>query len=393
MAKIDLDRVRVRIMKDHPFFGALLHTVTIEESTKIPTACINGDNKISLNADYYHQQTEAKQRGLVCHEMLHGVFLHWGRIMKYPMPEDKKLGNMAADYLINYMIIDSGMELPEGALYDKKYNPDKYTMEMLIEELRKDPKHKKAAEDMVKMDQLMQGLGKAGGDGSDIAAEGKQLSPAEEREKQLQARTDLASAVMIAKKRGTLPGSIERFVDEMLKPRQNWREELREWFNVKIKSEVTWNRPNRRMVYMGNYLPTKNSLGCGHIGVLIDVSGSIGQHELAVFQSELNNIFELCTPSKVTVLYFDTNTHGPFVFDEGEEVKLKAVGGGGTDFEVGIKWFTKNCQDMTGLIMMTDMYGDWPNEPPFPMCVLSTTEKLVAPYGKTVYANLKEEEE
>jgi predicted metal-dependent peptidase len=386
---IDISRIKVKIMKDYPFFGALLHTVKWVETKAIPTAAIDGDNRILINPDYFSKLTEGEQIAGGCHEILHGCFLHHPRIMKYRTNEDKILGNHAADYLINFMIKDCGLPLNPNWLYNEEYSPDKYSLETLFDKLKKDnyDKHKQQAQGRDGEGNPQQGQGLGAGD--DISPEGKPMSQKEQREREVERKLQIASAMAIAKKRGQLPASIERFCTEILKPKQNWKEELREWFNVKIKDVTTWNRPNRRFAWQGKFLPTKYSEGCGHIGVAIDVSGSISAYELAVFESELNHIFELCKPTKVTVVYFDTNLHGPTEFEE-LPIRLKAVGGGGTSFNVAFDYFNNKCSEITGLVFMTDMYGEWPKEPKYPVCVLSTTPKLVAPYGKTIHGDLKE---
>lgn len=382
--KVDLDRLKVKVMKDFPFFGALLHRVSWEESTRVPTAGIDKNNKVVINPEFWNSCDEHKQNFIACHEIFHGSFLHTNRVFRYTLPDDQILANIAADYLINFMLVECGLKKPDDAYYDINYTPDKYTLETLVEELRKNrDKYPRACEGYV-----MNGGG--AGKGNDLLNEGKDKTPAEQRQEELDARMALANAVSIAKKRGNVPGSLERFVDDILKPKQNWREELQEWFNVKLKEDTTWNRPNRRHVYRGIYLPTKWSEGCGHIGVAIDVSGSIGQHELAVFQSELNHIFELCKPTKVTVVYFDATIQRIDVFDE-YPIKLKSCGGGGTEFNLAFDHFNKDKDGITGLVFMTDMYGEWPEAPNYPVCVLSTTEKMEAPFGKTVYADLKNE--
>lgn len=386
-----LDRIRVQIMRDYPFFGALLHTVKWTISEKVPTAGVDGDNVIAINVKWWNSLPETSRIFIACHEILHACLLHYNRMHAFDTKEDKMLANVAADFLINFMLNESGLTVPPDGLYNAKYSPDTYTVETLMNELRKD----KNMMQKIKQKCQEEGGGRNGdgaGQGNDIM-DGKSKSDNPEKDKREQEQNmkmAMSSAVAIAKRRGNLPACIERMVDEMLKPATNWKAELHEWFNVKIKDVTTWNKPNRRFVWQRKIFPSKYSVGCGHIGVSIDVSGSIGQHELAVFESELNHLIELCKPSKVTVVYFDTSVK---CLDEFEEfpIKLKSVGGGGTDFSCAFDHFNSLPEPVTGLVFMTDMYGEWPSEPNYPVCVLSTTEKMVAPYGKTIYADLKNE--
>lgn len=391
-AKVDIERLKVRLMKDYPFFGALLHTVTFEVTEAIPTAGINGDNHLMINPKFWETKTDDEKMFVGGHEILHGCLLHYDRMQRYPADEDKALYNIAADYLVNFMLEEMKCGTrPKDALYDVNYTPDKYTVEELMEHLRKTGK--------VKFQKIIvnSGAGEPGsckggpGNGDDIIQQSSgKNTPTEQRKRELEAQQALAAAVIIAKKRGNLPGSLERLISELIKPEVNWKDQLRDWFNVKVKTDTTWNRPNRKFINSGIYLPTKYSLGCGHIGVAIDVSGSISERELVVFESELRSIFDETHPKKVTIIYFDTQTHGPFVFEDGEEISLKRIGGGGTNFAVAFDWFTKNASDITGLVFMTDMMCDWPSEPLYPTCILSTTKGITAPFGRTIYANIKE---
>lgn len=363
-------------MKQHPFWGALLHKVTWQSSDRIPTAGINGDNNIMINPEFYNSLTEPQQIGLACHEINHGVFFHYDRMMAYPMEEDRMIANIAADYLNNSILTDAGQQLPPDALLDPKYNPDVYTVETLVEELKKSGKVKKV---------------KCGGfNGSDILPDkiGKGRTDSQRRQDELDMKMAVASAAMIAKKRGNLPGMLDRFVNELLKPTQDWKEETRAWLDRKVKEATSWSRPNRRFIVQGKYFPSKYSLGCGHIGIAVDVSGSIGQSELDIWGSELNHAFEACNPSKVTVLYFD---HIVQKVEEHTElpIKLHTVGGGGTNFGCAFDYFNNKVDDLVGLIFMTDMFGDWPKEPQYPVLVLSTTPKMVAPFGRTLYTDIK----
>lgn len=386
---MNLNRLRVQIMMRTPFFGSMLHNIKLVESRDIPTACINKDLVARFNPDFMDTLSEEEQIFVVCHELIHAVFLHVYRIFEWTNPEAQKMGNIAADYLDNYLLHSMGLKKPDlVTLYNPDYNPDKYTLESLVKHLLEE--------------QEKNGGGQGGGgegnemgiaDGTDIDNEGKEQGEgtadqqAKQREIERQLRSSLAAAIMQAKKRGDLPGCMQRFAEEMLESKVHWKEVLHDWFNTKIKSERTWHRPNRKSAYRGVYSPTNNALGCGHIGIAVDVSGSIGQKELNVWASELNYIFEQCKPSKVTVCYFDTQKYVR-EFDE-TPIKLEAVGGGGTIFKVPIDFFNNEVEEeITGLVFMTDMYGEWPEEPQYPILILSTTKNEVAPYGRTLYCEM-----
>jgi predicted metal-dependent peptidase len=381
--KIDLERLKVKIMMGQPFFGALLHRVTFKENENCPTAGIDADDVVHFGPDFYNSLKEAEQIGLATHEIFHAAFKHYLVMFAYASNEDRMLANQAADYLINFMINEMGITLPPGALLDSKYTPDKYNVNTLVEELRKQQKGKKQG------GQGVAGEMKGACQGNDISNVGTPKTEAEIRQDVQEAKMAVSSAAIIAKKAGKLPGVVERFVSDMIKPQQSWQEELAAWFNVRIRDVTTWARPNRKYVSRGLYLPSKYSVGCGHIGIAIDVSGSIGEKELAVFGSEINFLFEQCKPSKVTVVYFDTRVQKVQEFDE-FPIELRTCGGGGTNFGVAFEHFNNIDEPITGLVFMTDMYGDWPEEPSYPVCVLSTTAKMEAPFGKTIYSNLGE---
>lgn len=383
---MNLTRLRIQIMQQRPFFGSMLHNIKLVESREIPTACIDRQLVARFNPDFMDTLSEQEQMFVVCHELMHAVLLHVFRI--YEMQDNLvKLGNVAADYLDNFLLVEMGFTMPKVVtLFDRKYNPDDYTLESLVKELMKDSQSKDP--------QTGEG-DKEGMNGNDIK-EGErkedskgELTKTQQREIERTLKNSLASAVMQAKKRGDLPSCMERYASEILQPTTSWKEILADWFNTKVKSERTWQRPNRRQAFRGVYSPTNNSLGCGHIGIAVDVSGSIGQKELDIFGSELNYIFEQCKPSKVTVCYFDIQKYVK-EFDE-TPIKLEAVGGGGTEFSVPINYFNDEVEeDITGLVFMTDMFGCWPEKPDYPVLILSTTPHKEAPWGRTVYCEIKE---
>lgn len=381
-------RLYVQMMMRHKFFGQLMHNCNVIESDMIPTACIDKKLNIRMNKQFMESLTEDEQLFVYGHELLHGVFLHVFRIFEFIDPNHIPVGNIAADYLVNYILTEMGMKRPEMVkLYDIKYNPTDYTLESLVKELLKNNQQQQ---------QGQQGSSGQGMDGNDISNEGggdgEELTQEEKQKLERKLKSSLGAAIMQAKKQGNCPGSLLRISEQILGNKVHWRSELQDWFNTKVSGERNWSRPSKKFAFRGIYMPVNQTVGCGHIGVAGDLSGSIGQKEVDVWWSELRYMFQQCKPSKITICWFDT-TKNVVVYDSIDDLpeKLEIPNmGGGTDFSVPINYFNDEVDDpITGLVFMTDMYGTWPEEPDYPMLILSTTPNNVAPYGKTVYCDME----
>ena len=371
-------RIKTQIMLYFKFFGSLLHNINISVDNTIPTACITPTGELRYNEQFMDSLPEKQQIFVICHEILHAAFGHTTRI--FQLNKDLWfLGNIAGDYLVNEVLVAFGMDMPKECLYDKKYTVDKFTLEDVVRELLKNCKITKIP---VLGADVQQGNGS--GDKDKQEASTQEAKKFEQKMKQA-----LVAATEIAKKQGKLPASLDRAMGELLKPKTNWRRELHDWFNVRIKTIRSYARPNRRLIKDGLYIPTKNNLGCGHIGIGVDVSGSIGQKELDLFGSELNYLFESCSPRKVTVVYFDGKVQKVDTYDE-LPIKLVACGGGGTEFPACFNHFNKLEDPVDGMVFMSDGYGTWPNAPDYPVVMLSTTKETM-PWGKTIHVELLNE--
>lgn len=371
-------RIKTQIMLYWKFFGALLHNINMRVDNNQPTAYIDPHGNLGYNEQFMDTMTEKEQIFIICHEILHAAFGHTTRIFK--LNKDLwMLGNVAGDYLVNEVLVAFGLSMPQGCLYDKKYTVDKYTLEDVIRELLKTCK-------ITKIPVL--GSDVQQGNSSGDKAEAKEPDQAAKKFEQ-KMKQALVAAADIAKKQGKLPNSLDRAVNDLIKPKTNWRRELHDWFNVRIKTKRSWTRANRRFMQYGLYLPTQNNLGCGHIGIGVDVSGSIGQKELDLFGSELNYLFQCCSPRRVTVAYFDTRIQRTMTYDE-LPIKLSTCGGGGTEFPVCFDHFSKLEDPIDGMVFMSDGYGTFPNQPDYPTVMLSTTN-IVMPWGKTIPVELLNE--
>lgn len=135
-----------------------------------------------------------------------------------------------------------------------------------------------------------------------------------------------AEAVFVASMTaGTVPGWAKRVVDELLKPKINWKAVLRQYLSQGMRVKRTWARESRKIEGM----PGKTLHGKPKVAVLVDVSGSISNKQLAEFVSELLGI--VGEASHIDVVFWDTDvTAVKTVKSKGDIPLLWIDGGGGT---------------------------------------------------------------
>jgi predicted metal-dependent peptidase len=148
---------------------------------------------------------------------------------------------------------------------------------------------------------------------------------------------------------------------------------------------------------------TKSPLG-GELAIAIDTSGSIDQHELNVFATEIQAMVEDCGIEKIRVCYCDTvvrkNEEGDwwdeFDLDQGDDLELKARGGGGTEFDPPFNLlndYTDDADDVQAFVYFTDGYGYVSEnvEPDVPVLWCITEHSPYAdrlPFGEKIYVDL-----
>lgn len=381
---MNLEKLKVKMILHFPFFGALLHNMEHIESERFPTAATDGKN-VYYNPKFMDSLKPEEQLFVMAHELLHAAFLHINRWKQHAgNKESQEVWNIAGDYLINDLLVnEQHMTMPKMGLIDAKYKFMDFTIEALYKELMKNVQ-------FIKMSGAA-GTGEGALSGNDIIQGEGEQSSAEQAAEEKRWTLAVNEAAIIAKQAGNCPASIERLINELLKPKIDWKDALANWFNQKIKENNDWHNPNRRFVQHGIYLPSKRTEHIGHIAVAIDTSGSIGQYELNAFSSELNYIFEGAKPTKVTVIYCDCAINRTEEFTpEDFPIQLKPYGGGGTDFKPPFAWVRKNLKDeIAGLVYMTDMYGDFPKSAPEYPVLWMATSNIKAPFGDTIEYNIE----
>ncbi len=361
-----ISKAKTALILEHPFIGSVALNMPMSIDNSVPTAATNG-KRVLFNEEFCNGLSDEELKFLVAHECMHPMLEHNFRRGE----RDAYKWNQAADYVINKLLTDEGIgKMPEqGLLDDTIYNNGGGTSDGIFNLLPDTPED---------------GQGN-GGQGQPLdSCEDGQGSPAEVSQQQAEWKVKVAQAAQSAKMMGKMSAGLERLVDEILKPKVDWRDVLQR-FVVKCRSDQrSWARPNRRFLSQGLYLPSVSGESLGEIAFAVDCSGSIGQDEINQFASEISTVWQDQRPTKVHVIYFDSEVSHYDEFGQDDEPVVKPHGGGGTAFSPVFKYMMEHGIEPVACIFLTDLCcDDFGDAPDYPVLWVSTHDDK-APFGEVV---------
>lgn len=362
-----IERTHVTLMRDKRFclFSGLFMIGKTEVVDNIPTAATDGVN-VKYGRAFVDSLNDKQLAFLILHETMHKAYRHltvWDKLYK----KDPMLANMACDFVINLQI--------------KDYDPDGLVVEMPTDENGKvlgciDEKYRgmDAAQVFAELQKNPPPIGDGGGDGESAGfdehewGKASEVTPEEAEKIAKEIDNALRQGALLA---GKMNGEISTEIRELLNPKVNWRDALRDLIKTiaKGRDDSSWRKYNRRFVGSDIYMPTPISIKLGRIVLAQDTSGSVYGEPLVQFMSEVNSITQETTPEAIDLLYWDTKVASHEVYEGHEVTNLVATtkprGGGGTSPEcipayIREKGMTPDC-----VIVLTDgeFYrneaGDW----------------------------------
>jgi predicted metal-dependent peptidase len=398
-AELKLTRARTQLLLNQPFFGTLALRVSLEAREGIPTMQTDG-RRIQYSPRFVDSLSVEILQSALAHEILHLALAHHCR----RGDRDPKRWNIAADHAINPLILEAGMKLGDGWLIDKQYAG--MSAEQIYARLPQDAggngggsRGMGAGSRNGSGDPQAQGGGNQaqpgdapatpGGCGQICDAtddDGNKAGPAEQSRQETEWTIAAEQSARAAKTAGKLPGSLDRLVQQMKQPSVDWRAVLRRFIAESVPTDYTWQKPNRRYIAGGLYLPSTFREGIGTLVVAVDVSGSVGDEQLAQFAGELNAISQEARPEAVHVVYCDTRIQRTDEYTADDEIKLRATGGGGTDFRPPFVWVEKQGITPKCLLYLTDLCcSDYPTtEPDYPVMWVTDSPDSAGPWGETL---------
>lgn len=385
-----ITKARAMLIMKQPFFGSLALRLRTKEVPKLGTAAVDG-RTMYYDPDFVSKLTLNQIVGMIAHEVMHCAMLHHTRRGE----REKKRWNKACDFAINHILLDAKLDLPDQGCVNNAWKT--FTAEHIYTLL---PEEKggggKGGIVLIKVEgegnggegegnekNEVEGGNDPGGNGRVDDSPSNSKSPAETQQEETEWKVALAQALHVAKQRGKVPAGMERLVEELLEPILPWRDILRRFMTEKANDDFTWARPNRRLIGSGTYLPARRSEdAAGEMVVIIDTSGSIGIKELTEFASEISSIHKDVKPKKLHVIYCDAAIAHIDTFGPEDELKIEPHGGGGTSFRPPFVWIENNCPDVKCAIYLTDGYGDFPEEQPFPVMWAINNDQVIPPFGE-----------
>ncbi len=409
-------KMRLRLRRVAPFFGAPALRLKLVESPRCKTAATDGIHLLYAPA-YIDKLTDDELVGLIAHEVGHIIRRHHLRQGSRPI----KPWNYTCDGAIDHDLKDVGFTVPDSFADI----PELAWMHGLTSEVIYDRMQKQREQQRQKKQQQQKGSGAGSGgdgdeapdpddsddepdDGDDNAAEpddGAQRRPGKAKSKpqpsadsyddlpdrggqvlpypgtpergETEVRTMIAEAILMQERhnqqKGTTPGWFSAYVTAQREANIPWIEHLRRFIAPVYPTDTTWRRPARRHAHAGLYLPSTLRTGCGEGIIFLDTSGSMGG-VLARALAEINRLFEDVRPVRVHLIQCDARVQDVHTYEEGEPLDTRIKGLGGSDFRPAFAALAEMDANPEWGIVLSDMQIDFPpGGPDFPVIAFSFT--------------------
>ena len=396
MAEQRIERIHVQLMK-HPNFCLfaglfMIGKVEVRDKTSSGTAQTNGVDVV-YDRGFVDSLNDKQLAFLILHENMHKAYRHlvvWQPLRK----KNAQLANMACDYVINLQIRDYD---PQNEITDFPTDAQGNVLGLIDERFR----GMDSGQVFKILEEEQQGGGGGGGSGEGKEPldghewdEAQDMSDSDKEEVAKEIEQALRQGSMLVGKMG---GNVSREIGDMLVPKVDWREALRDFIKTAMqgKDKTTWKRLHKRYLASDLIMPSSYSEKVGGIAIGIDTSGSIGGEELNQFLSEVKSICDEVSPEKIDLMYWDTHVASIETYRDNELAGLvettKPAGGGGTEPACVPKYMKKHDMKPECLIILTDGYipnqdpSDWAIESPVLWCIKGNSNFNQSVVGKVVH--------
>lgn len=393
---------KMRILCNNGFYGLLLMHMKYGLDAECETAYTDGE-VIRFDPKFLDELNDDELDFIMMHEILHVALQHCFRGIEL----EQELYNIACDIVVNSNILLSNnmdtrtitlrsdgeaMHLApngkEGYEYtaEEVYNMLQKNLGMNNAKLQSNGKTKNT-NNVEKLSEFEHSI-------IDNHTKWQQIEKNEELEELWISRLDEVSRIIeirdIITNSGTMPAFAQRRLKELKNAQTDWREILVDFLQEEVV-DYSFMPPDRRFDDCPFFLPDFNDkdIKPENILFMIDTSASMNDDMVTAAYSEVKGAIEQFNGKLIGMLgFFDAAVIEPVPFENEEEFEMiKAMGGGGTNFQIIFKYvkeyMTENLP--VSIIILTDGYAPFPKESEsmgIPVIWLLNNEKTNSPWGK-----------
>jgi len=389
-----ITKAKARLMLEHPYFGTVASSLTLEKNNDILTFTSDGV-KMRYNSEYLDKLSIEEVEFVMANGAMHSVLKHHERLNG----RTRWLWQTATDYVVNAMLVKNGMQLPEYAYFEQKfvgmYVEEVY--EMLRAEMMDNTDHSMEQEteqitdsDDTGVDNLHMQKEHTPDINAEETEEEQNAEDKEEEstssksdEKQEEMKEQFEQIFQKHKRQGNLPQNMHLVVPEYFSHKVDWREFLYGYIATHAKSTYSFSPPNMKYLYRGICLPSLSS-DLLRIVVAIDTSGSVDEELLSTFMGEVSSVMQQYPNYEIDLITADAKIQTHRVFLPGEPLDYEVSGGGGTDFRPVFDYIDKHIDYPTLLIYFTDGDGRFPEFEASYDVLWVMPDEVVVPFGEVV---------
>jgi predicted metal-dependent peptidase len=380
------------LIVDYPVYGLLLKRCKIVYRDEDFVAAVNSRN-VMVGRKFFEYPIQ-EQKAILVHEAVHLLSRHPERtkalVKKYGVTAHK-VANIIADGKINSALEIDGIKIPQNGIrvpnvcemfnLDEDYVVKESMEQIVIDIMKKIPEieidiplpdiEPDEGEESQEEGESEEQRDTENGEEQQSDAEcreeqqneeevlnegDRRIAEAKDEEELAQAKTQILLEIEAsARKAGIGATGLSRIVQEIAKPKVNWRRVLRVVMERGIGSDVrkTWSRSSKKH----KDLPAKYTYGVKKVLALVDTSGSITQDDLRQILGELYAIAKM--KAQVTVIPWDWEVYEEVVMKSPrdiEKVMKHLKGGGGTRITPAIERAKELSKNGEFVVIFSDFY-------------------------------------
>ena len=356
-----LQAARLWVATNRPYYCAALFACPLIASQSRPSMTIAMDHRwrIFINPGFVESLTVEQTAAALIHEINHALRSHVERGRRTATPELDEFWRVACEFEINDDLEEDGLDIGGGLLPEHFGLEYQDTAEHYYQTLIELSVCVGAVPDCGPVcsalpDGHSEGLDACGTEGLTAA-------------QRLLARQATAAAVLQhGLDGGDVPVGLDQWALQAVRPVVDWRQRLARLLRHSLHTrtgagDYTWQRPSRRQDPADAVIRPAMAAPAASIAVVLDTSGSMGEHDHAKALAEIDAILTRAVPAQtIRVLSVDQQVNTDQRITQARQITPQ--GGRGTDMAAGIQTAAEARPAV--IVVITDGYTPWPRTRP-----------------------------